>query len=73
MNRPTERQVRALQELRSNSEVMSYLQVSLEEAKDNLVTQYEPDLLRILQGEARTLQFLIDCITKDSIHQSGKR
>jgi len=73
MNRPNERQARALQDLRSNSEVVSYLQTSLEEAKTNLVTQYETDLLRVLQGEARTLQFLIDCITKDFNQQSGKR
>jgi hypothetical protein len=73
MNRPNERQAKALQELRNNSEVIGYLQTRLEEAKNNLVTQYETDLLRVLQGEARTLQFLIDCITKDFYQQSGKR
>ena len=73
MNRPSERQARALQELRSNTEVVDYLKTSLEETKNNLVTQYETDLLRVLQGEARTLQFLIDCVTKDFQPQSGKR
>jgi hypothetical protein len=73
MNRPSEKQARALQELRGNSEVVDYLKTSLEETKTNLVTQYETDLLRVLQGEARTLQFLLDCITKDFHQQSGKR
>jgi hypothetical protein len=73
MNRPNEKQARALQELRNNPEVVGYLQASLEEAKTNLVTQYEVDLLRVLQGEARTLQFLVDCVTKDYHQHSGKR
>jgi len=73
MFRPNERQARALNELRGNPDIVDYLKSNLEDAKNNLVTQYETDLLRVLQGEARTLQFLVDCITKDFQQQSGKR
>lgn len=73
MIRPNERQARALEELRGRSEIVEYLQSNLDIVKTNLVTQTEMDLIRVLQGEARTLQFLLDLITKDVSQQSGKR
>jgi len=35
--------------------------------------QQDAEVIRVLQGEARTWQALLDCITEDITQQSGKR
>lgn len=69
MVQPTQQQARALTDLQ-NSDVKSYLQACLDDSKTRLVTVVDAEALRVLQGQARAYQQLLNQIEGKT---SGKR
>lgn len=69
MLRPDATQLRAFQELRAQPHVVEFLRACSEDLKTRLVTQGDAEIFRILQGQARAVEFLTDLILSDS----GKR
>jgi hypothetical protein len=72
MMRPDPQQLRAFQELRGHTAVVEYLQTWRDSVRDQLVSQADVDVLRVLQGQARTVETLLFYILSDQ-PVSGKR
>ncbi len=64
MARPDAQQVKALQALRTNSDVVKFLEESLDEAKNRLIVQEGSEAIRVLQGRAQAYQELLTHIFK---------
>lgn len=73
MIRPSDRQAKALAALQGSIDIVEFIRASLEDTRNRLVMQQDAEVIRVLQGEARTWQALLDCITEDITQQSGKR
>lgn len=73
MVKPSPRQAKALYDLRVNSDVLDFFEECLSDTKNRLVTQRDAEVFRVLQGQARTYEFILDLITTDPTQPSGKR
>lgn len=70
--KPNPQQTREFQNLR-NSGVQEFLEALLEKSKTMLVTQPDPDAVKLLQGRAQTLMSLLELIDPDGFSTNGKR
>lgn len=70
--KPTPQQTKELQNLR-NSGVQEYMVALLEKTMHMLVTQPDPDAIKLLQGRAQTLLSLLEQIDSDGFSTNGKR
>lgn len=70
--KPNPQQTRELQNLR-NSAVQEFLVALLDRSKTLLVTQPDPDAVKLLQGGAQTLTGLLELIDPESFSTNGKR
>ena len=73
MLKPSPRQVKALYDLRGNTDVVEFLNQCLSDTKDRLVTQRDAEVFRNLQGQARILDDILTLINTDQTQHSGKR
>lgn len=73
MFKPSPRQVKALYALRSNTDVVEYLEQCLSDTKNRLVTQRDAEVFRQLQGQARIVEDILALVTTDPTQHSGKR
>lgn len=72
MLRPDQRELRALQDLR-HSDAFSYFVRAYAEAREQLVTQREADVVRVLQGQAQAYRHLLAVIDPEGFSTDGKR
>lgn len=73
MFKPSPRQVKALYDLRANTDVVEYLEQCLSDTKNRLVTQRDAEVFRQLQGQARIVEDILALVTTDPTQHSGKR
>ncbi len=64
MARPDAQQLKALQALRTNKDVVEFLEAGLEEAKNRLIVLEQPEAVRVTQGRAQAYQELLTHIFK---------
>lgn len=72
MTKPTPEQAKELKALANRAEVIEYLNACLDDAKQRLVTQQEPEAFRVIQGHAQAYQKLLNEIA-GPLPPSGKR
>jgi hypothetical protein len=65
MMRPDAKQLQAFQMLRSSGPVVEYLQQWRGSIRDQLVSQADVEVLRVLQGQARAVDTILSYILTD--------